>query len=152
MDENKNNKKQKRRKAKTKTKTTKSKNNEKQKQKQKQQKAKTTKKKNKNKKEKINKNNEKQKQMENKKQEFNIQIIGEKIKSAIKRNAFKELIVLENKDVKSNLDSVHAIRKEFGHLINSIWLHDTFICIRVTQKDQISWCELIDRRTNKEIK
>lgn len=121
------------------------------KQKQKKEKAKTKRKnkKQKKQKQKTYKNIKKESKMENKKQNFNLQIIGEKIKSAIKRNAFRELIVLENKDIESTLDSVYLIRKEYAHLINSIWLHDKFIVIRVAAQGQISWCELVDKRTSK---
>ena len=88
--------------------------------------------------------------MENKKQEFALQIIGEKIKSAVKRNAFKELIVIENREIESNLESVYLIRKQYGHFLNSIWINDKFISLRVTEKGEISWCEVIDRRIVKE--
>lgn len=87
--------------------------------------------------------------MEKEKQQFVLQIIGEKIESASKRNAFKEQIVIENKEISSTFESVYLIRKEYGHLINSIWLHDKFIIIMVAKTGNISWCELIDRRTNK---
>lgn len=88
--------------------------------------------------------------MGNKKQEFTLQIIGEKIESAVKRNAFKELIVIENSEIESNLESVYLIRKEYGHLLNSIWINDKFISLRITEKGRISWCETIDRRIVKE--
>lgn len=84
------------------------------------------------------------------KQELNIEILGEKIESVVKRNAFKELIVIESKDFKDVLHVVYLIRKEFGHLINSIWINESFISLRITEAGQISWCEIIDRRPNKQ--
>lgn len=87
--------------------------------------------------------------MEKQKQEFNLFVIGEKIQSASNRNAFKEQIVLNRDEQLQTWDYIYAIRKEYGHLINSIWLHDDFIIIYVAPAGAISWCELIDRRTNK---
>ena len=87
--------------------------------------------------------------MDKQKEYCNIEIIGEKIKSAYNRGAIREQIKMEYKGIGDVINAVYTLREHCSHLINSIWLYDDYAIIMVTPRSAIAWCELIDRRTNK---
>ena len=89
------------------------------------------------------------KSMETVNQVFQLEVIGEQIKSAYRQEHTTEQIVFAIKTRQNVWNDIYVLRSHYGEYINSIWISDTLVCITVAAKGAISWCELIDRRTGK---